>query len=191
MALDNITQTIIEEARGEVNKIKKENEGKIAEIVQSFADKTKEELEKITKEEKRITKQIGDQAEFLNKIKVKNAVLDEKQKMIDLVFTGTLQELSKLDEKNKEKLFRKIFPLLPKGQTGSIKSLARDKKIISLIIKELDLNDLEISDEPLEQKGGGFIYSSDNVDIDCTFYEQLKTRRQDLIQEIAKILFNI
>lgn len=186
MALDNINKTILAEAEAEAKRIKSESEGNLAALSSEYRRRATQELAKAAKLQERSVRQAKDQARFAAKIKVRNAILAEKQELVGQAFSQAVADLEALGGKERQSLIRKLVNLLPKTEGGTIRAAKADQEAVK---KEAgNLAGIRVEAEALSS-GGGFVFSSDSVEIDCTFASLVAARRQDLAQEVANMLF--
>jgi len=186
MALDDIKQAILDEAKKEASKIENEGEKKISEVTNQWQDKLEEKKAEILSEAKlKATKKLQ-QASFEIKAQSQTEALKAKQKVIDKTYKQVLDKLSNLDEKEYVDLIVKLIKVLPdpEGEIISAKGKFTElKKAIEKSGKEYNVGHDGVSG------GGGFIFKSQSIDIDNTFSTLVNNLKEETSLEVSKILF--
>ena len=187
MALNDILIKIKKETEEKIKKIKEEADLKLREMGEDYDKKISTEKEKILHQVKQVVDKKNRQEQIKISLETKNVILVEKQKMLDELWQEVLNELSLLED---EKYLALMVELLKKCPTekGMIMAVNGREKITRQAIKESRRHDV-LSGQTISGQGG-FIYISDNVEINATFKELIKEMQGELILELNKSLFN-
>lgn len=177
-------ETILQEAEKEKNKIlgKRQEEANIAE--KTILEKA--EREAVSRKERIISSA---------QLQARNEKLQAKQEIISEVFTTSIDALCNLPE-NDFKGFIKTS-ILNSNIAGNQKLILNgagrkivDEALLSEINKELGSKaSITLSEETRNFKGG-FILEKEGIEINNTFEALVNSLRDDLSQEVAKVLFN-
>ncbi|MFH0838697.1 MAG: V-type ATP synthase subunit E [Candidatus Omnitrophota bacterium] len=196
MALADITGKIQSDARLQSEHIIKEAKAKAREITEAAKAKSNLDKEEIIKKAQRECARKLKSTEISLAILVKNAILREKQDIVEEVFTEAKRILSNLDANEYRRLIRNmLISAIGKGDEEIIFSRNdRDR---------LDESFLHMVNEGLVAAGkkpglrivhsgdfeGGFVVKMEKIHIDGTFHALLKVSRSELQGAIATILF--
>lgn len=188
MSLQNIINTILDEAKNKAKRVKDEAVKKIKEIEKECKAKAKEEEERILDETKAEQDRILDEAKFEARLSAKNKSLAKKQELIDKVFEIALDKLTKLSKDDYSKLLVSLLKQLPEleGRVEIVAVKDREKTTEEAIRKAK--RDFILSQEVVEAEGG-FVLRSQDIEIDNTFGTLLKEKREELETKIAQVLF--
>ncbi|MFW6173187.1 MAG: V-type ATP synthase subunit E [Elusimicrobiota bacterium] len=186
MTAEKIIERIKKDSEKEIKNIKKEAEKKANEIIENAKQQAKDETKKILAEGKK-------QTENLKKILVSQANQDAKRKimrvreeLIEKCFTKIYPKLSTLNQKEYERMVRKLV------EDGCKKLGSKCKLLVSRDIDKEIAEDLGIPVEGnVESLGGIILKSSDGkVTIDLTFNGILKRNKDEIRIKVAKLLFS-
>jgi V/A-type H+-transporting ATPase subunit E len=185
MSVEAIVKRIIEEAEKEASKIRIEAEEKAKVLLEESEDKArtlKKEIIEKGKEE--------GEAERRRKIieanmEGKKEILFEKRAILKELFTQSLAQLKKMDEREYLGLIKSLLANAP--QEGEIIISTQDKSLTKKFWQDLNRENLKISFS--EEVQGGFILKGSEVIVDCSFETLLKVLEEDLEPKVAKILF--
>lgn len=188
MALQNIINTICDEAKKKAKRIKDEAAKKIKELEKEYRTKAKEEEERIIDETKVEQDRILDETKFEARLLAKNKSLAKKQELIDKVFEAALDKLAVLPEDDYSKLLVSLLEQAPKLE-GRVEVVAvgGKEKITEEAIRKAK-RDFVLSTQTMDKKGG-FVLRSEDIEIDNAFETLLKEKREELETKVAKILF--
>jgi V/A-type H+-transporting ATPase subunit E len=177
-------EVILSEAEKEKNKIhnKKHEEAKAAEKI--IIEKAKSEA--ISRKERIISSA---------KLEARNEKLTAKQEVIREIFEISIENLCNISEAEFKEFVR--LSILNSNIVGEQKLILNDtsKKIIdegflSEINKELKLKANVTLCEETRNFKGGFILEKDGIEINNTFEALVNSLKDDLNQEVARVLFN-
>ena len=188
MALKDIINTILSDAKKKAERIKEEAQGKIKEIDKESKVKAREEKEKVLAEAKKEEERIQDTARYEAKLLYRNELLAKKQELISRVFDQALDKLAKQPEDEYSELLVSLLKQAPtlKGKVEVLPARGKEK-ITGEAIKKAK-KDFVLSDQVVEAKGG-FVLKSPDIEIDNTFKALLKEKREELETKIARVLF--
>jgi vacuolar-type H+-ATPase subunit E/Vma4 len=172
---------IIEEARAEADRIL----AKGREKARSEKDnKIKESLEKLQNEKQRKI--------ALAKLESRKKILKARCDLIDVVFSKAIEQLKSLKGENLRLFIQKLLGDFRPTQLCDVIVHAPESDKYTLLLSSLwgaaftKFCRMKPSDTPL---GGGVIIKSERMEYDCTFARLVNEERQNLEQDLVKILF--
>jgi V/A-type H+-transporting ATPase subunit E len=177
-------EVILSDAEKEKNKIlsKKQEEAKIAEKI--IIEKA--EIEAVSRKERIISSA---------KLEARNEKLKAKQEVISEIFEISIENLCNISEKEFKEFIR--LSILNSNIVGEQKLILNDigRKIIdgsflSEINEELKSKATVTLSEETRNFKGGFILEKDGIEINNTFEALVNSLKDDLNQEVARVLFN-
>lgn len=188
MSLDAILQKIKTDSETEIKKINKDEQKQLVE----FAKKTKRELislkrdfeEKLTEKKEKFLENARNETDF----HAKNEILGKKQKLIDEIYEKTAKKIGNNSSEYYSEIINNLIEELPSKTGGQIHCAEKDKKLISDILRKKSLAH-KISNEYLDSNDSGFIFKTENIDIDNTLKTIIRQIKEKTIIEIGKILF--
>jgi len=187
MALDDIKKAILAEAEKEAKNIEQEGEQKIALVNDDWLKKIEARKKDLIAASQRKTNQKVQQTQFKLQAQAQTEILDQKQKIIDKVYKLALDKLAEIDDDQYVNLMEKLIKQLPTGE-GSLISV-KDKD--SLLKKALRQSSQKYDVLTETANGnGGFIFRSQEVEIDNTFAALVKNAKEQTILEVSNLLFN-
>lgn len=189
MALNDIVEHILAEARAKAAEIKKSGERQAKAYEQESLDKLQLRLNEAEKKGEEAINEIERKMKSLLQIEERNKVLTKKQQLIEQSFLKALETLSKLGDKEYEALLTSLCHLsnLTDYKTGSVLVAKGRKKISEKVLSKVN-DGLKIEGEGDFE--GGFIFKSPIVDIDSSFEHILMRNIKPQIEhEVAQILF--
>jgi len=188
MALENILEKIKKEAREEIKKIEQESEQKIEEIKIEFKEKEKKEKEKIISQSKKQAEKKIQQAKFILANQKKSKLLQEKQILLDEVFTLATKKMADLNQEKQISLLQKLINNLPSQEKAEIKATENSKNLLKQILEKSDQS-FTLSSEKVKGQGG-FIFSSEKLIIDNRYSTLVQGARDEMETEVAKTIFS-
>jgi len=177
-------EVIISDAEKEKDKIltKKKEEAKVAEKI--IIEKA--EIEAVSRKERIISSA---------KLEARNEKLKAKQEVISEIFEISIENLCNISEKEFKEFVR--LTILNSNIVGEQKLILNDtsKKIIDgnfllEINKELKSKATVTLSEETRNFKGGFVLEKDGIEINNTFEALVNSLKDDLNQEVARVLFN-
>jgi len=187
MALNDILEKIKKETEAKINKIQEETRAKIKELEADSDKKIAIEKEKILSRARKQAGKKNKQAQIKISLETKKLILAQRQSIIDQVWQLVLEDLSHLDNQQYSELINDLLIKCPK-EKGKIMAARGREEITENIIKKNN-RDYLLADESLNVSGG-FIYSSDKIEINATFEELIKEMKEKNNVDLIKILFN-
>ena len=187
MALDDIIQSILAEAKKEADKVKQQGTADIAAITKEFAAKTKEEEQRILEAAQKEADRCVAQAQFLAISQKKAGLLTKKQEILDKVYKQALEKLAKLEGADYQKLVASLIKKLdePQGEVIPVKG----KESLTRAALSKSGKPYQLSRETVSGKGG-FVFKTKTMQIDNRFAVLIDHVRQDTEMEVSKILFS-
>lgn len=186
MALEDIIKKIKKETEEKIKEIKERSKKEIEKIEEEYKkeiEKKKKEILDLAKEneEKRI-----ESCRIQLSMETKNLLLKKKNEILDEVYNKVLEKLSSLNENDYLKLILNLLKDCP--ENGEIIPAKGKEKIIQKAILE-SRKKIRLSHQSLPIKGG-FIFTSEDLEIDNSFENLIKIIREKTEIEVAKILFD-
>jgi V/A-type H+-transporting ATPase subunit E len=109
MALDKVVDDILEGAKKDADQLIQSAEKEKASILRSATDKIASERKLEAKQLDETLKRLRQQETSSAELEAKRAVLNARKDVLDLVFTGTLKELSSMADSEKARLYGKLL----------------------------------------------------------------------------------
>ncbi len=187
MALDDIIQSILAEARKEADKVKQQGIAEIEGLKKDFQAQAQEEEQRILNSVQREADRAVAQAQFLAVSQKKAGLLTKKQEILDQVYSRALDKLAKLPEADYQKLVSSLLKKLeePQGEVVPVKGKeSLTKSALSKSGKPYQLATSTVSGK------GGFVFKTKTMEIDNRFAVLIDHVRQDTEMEVSKILFS-
>ena len=181
---ENKKEVILSEAKKEKNKIlsKKKEEAKNAEKV--IIDKS--EIEAVSKKERIISSA---------KLEARNEKLKAKQEVISEIFEMSIENLCNISEKDFKEFVR--LSILNSNIAGKQNIILNskgkkiiDKSFLSEINDELGAKASVILSKETRNFKGGFILEKDGIEINNTFEALVNSVKDDLSQDVVRVLFS-
>lgn len=186
MALEDILKKIKKETEEKIKKIEEEAKEEIKKIEENYHKKIEMKKNEILSEVKEEVNKKIRQAQINISLETKNLILLKKQEILENLYQEVLNDLSNLNEKDYLKLISLLIKKCP--EKGEIIPAQGKEEITQRAILESKKN-LTLSDKSLPIKGG-FVFSSENLEIDNSFENLIKIVREKTEIEVAKILFS-
>lgn len=198
MGLEEIKLKILNDAQDTASEILDKANLKAHQIMEEAEDRAKSAAENILKLAGKNAEKEKRRILTLARLKSKNLVLTEKQKLIEDVFEGALNRLNNLSDGEYRSFVEKfILKTVSSGEEEIIISPASEKSITDDLISEINselikngkVGKLKLSSERREI-GKGFILKSTNAEIDCTFKAIIEESKNEMEPEVVKVLFS-
>ncbi len=196
MALTDITDKILTDAKVKSEEIAKEAEVEAKRILEDVLSESAKIKENILKKAERQSAKKLKSAEISFKLKLKNTLLREKQDILDEVFKTSKKILLGLDRGEYKNLIKSM--LLVAVKTGSEEVIISEKDkdrldegFFNLINSELVQSGKKGNLRPIFDKSleGGLILRNKNIQTNCSIDTILKLIRPEIESEIVGILF--
>ncbi len=194
--LDKIINQILDEANNSANEKLEEAKAKAKEITDAAEAEAKALEEEISKKSEVEIANYRDRVESSADLKRRTAVLEAKQEVI----AQTMEKAyKKFCSKSDEEYFSTLKEMLKKfalPQEGEVYFSDKDlKKMPSGFEEEIGKiakgkgGSLKVSKENRDVEGGGFVLAYGGVEENCSFRALFDSKKDDLQDEIQKILF--
>ena len=187
MALEDITKTITKEAKAEAKKITTAGDKQVAEIAAEGKDKVKAEEAKINQRIEKEAQKVVERVKFQTNIAERNQLVAAKQEIVNQVFTKVLEQMSTLDESKYVDFVTGLVNNLPDVTDGEIVSVEGKEDLTKRIVDSSKKN-FTVSTDSIPGVGG-FVFRSENIEINNTFAALLDEKKGDWEIEVSKILF--
>lgn len=197
MALEGILEKISKNAEEKVGAIREEGRLKRRQTMSAAESEAARIGERIIREAKEKAELERRRSSVSAELEHRKEILIEKQKLMEECFGAALEELVNLPAEEYGSLIRKmLLNLVSSGEERVLISLGDEKRIDQQFIdrvnaelkKEGKKGGLKL-DGTSPAVHGGFILSSEDVEVDCSFGTLLAQLREELQSEVAGILF--
>ena len=187
MSLDDIKKAILAEAEKEAEKIRVENENKIAAVKKEWQEKIDERKQEIIASAQRKANQKVQQTQFKLQAQAQTEILNQKQRLIDKVYKSALKKLTELSDDEYVELMTKLIDQLPKTD-GKLISVKDKEGLLKKALKKSDKK-YDLASEVIGGHGG-FIFKSKEIEIDSTFASLVNNAEDQTILPVSNLLFN-
>lgn len=186
MALDDIKKAIEQETQNRIAEINSQWEQRLAIAKAEWEEKIAAKRDSILSAAKHRTNQKIQQSEFKLNSSRQAEVLKTKQKIMTDVFNQAEQNLAKLEDAQYIDLMVKLIDKLPdiKGELISVK----DKQELLKKAAKKSKRDFKVVEKTINGRGG-FVFHSNDLDIDQTFTSLINQVKDSAAVEISKIIF--
>lgn len=187
MALEDIKKAIDNQAQTEIDEIEKQGNQKVAEVQAIWRKKVTDKKQSIIASAQRKTNQKIQQIEFKMQSQNQAEILNQKKQILDKVYKNALQKLTILDDGQYIELVANLIEKIPETE-GSLISV-KDKEAL---LKKATAKSKKKFDILSETVGGhgGFIFHSNQVEIDQTFATLVENAKEDTMLDVSKKLFS-
>jgi len=186
MALNDILQSIKEQAQKEIDAVKKQAENERSTISKEWGEKIDAKKKLLTEDTRQRALNKLQQARFVIHSRKQAKILEAKQQLIEKVYQTALKNLKKIDDSKYESLMEKSAAKLP-DVSGKIFLTESDER--AKIVKKVIKNKKYTIEKETVKGSGGFVFSSKDIDIDNTFEAMVDSLRKSTQTEVSKILF--
>ena len=188
MALQDIIKTILGEAEKEADKVRKEGEVKVKGIEEEGRKKVEEADREINNNISKEAQKIIDRVKFESNIEERNRVVSIKQQIVDEVFSKAQDRIKDINDEEYVLLLKKLINNLPEVEAGEIVSITGKEELTKKALQESGKN-YSISNDSIEGVGG-FLFKSDDIEVNNRFEELLSGLKDSLEIEISNKLFS-
>ncbi|MFC1560116.1 V-type ATP synthase subunit E [Candidatus Margulisiibacteriota bacterium] len=194
MALKDIEEKIIFDAEAESDSIISEAELKAKDLTAKAVADIRQYSEGAVNAAKVSAEKEQLQALSLARLAARDRILSLKRQLISMVYQDSLIALGKLSKADHEKVISKVLklmePLPPKAEVICPKDRVKETEdaVKKAKTRMRPAPDLRFNGKTFDGIGG-FILSTDNMQIDGTFESLLDGMKKDVEPEIVKILF--
>ncbi|MEX0672911.1 MAG: V-type ATP synthase subunit E family protein [Candidatus Paceibacterota bacterium] len=187
MALNDITQKILDDARTHVTEIEKETIEEVA-VIENENKKRKDQIKlehdsRVEREAKHQRKQVISHSEQAKK----RAVETTKRQHIDSVFADTHQKMIDLDGEKYQKMITSLLQELPENVQGTLHAPSTRMAETKEALQSAGKGDLDIAED--SSLDGGFRISGKTADYDYSFARLIEDARDAHELTIASTLF--
>jgi V/A-type H+-transporting ATPase subunit E len=192
--IDKIIGRISGDAQEEIDAILAEAKSQAAEVTAKFEAQAKAESDEILARGEKAATERGERLASVAQLECRKANLAVKQEVIDEAFAAAKKKLLALPEdkyvsllaglaakassNGKEKL---IFSQADRARVGKAVVVAANEKLGGDAMLTLA--------EETRPMDGGFILSSGQTEVNCTFDTLIRLQRSELAGQVAKVLF--
>jgi V/A-type H+-transporting ATPase subunit E len=198
MSLEKILERIRQDAQGEIDKIKSNVSATVDDITKKAQADAETLKTKLLEEAKNEAEQHKQRIVSMEKLELRNALLDEKQKAIDIAFQKALDGLIKMDiNRYRKMLVDMIVSNVATGDEEIILSKKDKTRLGDGFIKEINRqlakNDKKgnlIMSKDSYDMIGGFVLRRGDIELNSSFESLFKSSRDDLESEVSEKLFS-
>ena len=188
MSLEKIIERIGEEFSLEIDKIKKETQDRVSEILKETRGKAASIKEEILKVASFEAQRRRDRILTMANLEARRVVLKEKECLIEEAYKKALVKIKRLGKKSYQDIIKRMLLKVAKSGPGEVIISREDRKRITpSFIKSIN-KELKISKE---ERGisGGFILKRKKIEINNSFESLLRSKREELESRLVRILF--
>lgn len=186
MSLEDIKKSISEETEKKIKELSQATEIKISAINKEWQKKIQDREIEIIERVKDQAKRKMQQLKFLAKTQTQAQIMNKKQQIIAKVFDSALAKLGTISDDEYVSLMEKLISKLP-ASDGNIYSVAGKEKLLAKALAK-KAGDIVMADKSVPGSGG-FIFKTNEIEIDNRFEALVKNQKEKLIVEFSKILF--
>ncbi|HEA47160.1 MAG TPA: hypothetical protein ENH97_01975 [bacterium] len=188
MPLEKIIERIGEEFSLEIDKIKKETQDRVSEILKEAKEKAASIKDEILKKASLEGQRRRDRILTTANLEARRIVLEEKERLMEEAYKKALTKLESRGKKSYQDIIKKMLFRVAKSGSGEIIISKEDRKRITPSFIGSINKDLKISKE---ERGisGGFILKRKKIEINNSFESLLRSKREELEPRLVRILF--
>lgn len=198
MSLEKILERIQQDAQTEIDKIKSNADAVVDEIMKKAYADAEALKSKLLDEAKNEAEQHKQRIISIEKLDLRKALLDEKQKAIDSAFQKALEGLLKMDiNRYRKLLMNMIISNVTTGDEEIILSKNDKSRLGENFIKDINRQLVKIGKKgslSLSKDSydilGGFVMRRGQVELNSSFESLFKSSRDELELEVSKMLFS-
>ncbi|MBU1148482.1 hypothetical protein KKI23_00145 [Patescibacteria group bacterium] len=187
MALDDIIQSILAEAKQEADKVKQQGISDLKALKKDYQEKAGQEEKRLLESAQKEADRNVAQAQFLAISRKKAGLLTKKQEILDQVYKQALAKLSELPEVDYKKLVASLISQLQETE-GEVVSVKGKESLTKQALSQSG-KPYQLATETVSGKGG-FVFKTKTMQIDNRFAVLIDHVRQDTEMEVSKILFS-
>lgn len=191
--VDQILTRILEEGRIAAGQITGQAELSARDILDNMESEAQFQRAAILDKAKLDAEDEKKRMESLASLEVRKNTLQKKQELLSQAFDKALERLNTLPrEEYVEVVCRLLLPYLKTGEEEIV--LSADKETGELFLAGLRLKLVSMGNlhpkVTVENLGdGGFLVRNGDIELNCTFSALMRQLREQLEQEVAKVLF--
>ena len=188
MAITDITNKIIEEARKRADILRADANT----TAQHIAEETQEKKKKLEEvHQKNLAKAIEEnkkKVELAAELEVKRKLDAQKRTLIDEVFALTAKELSSLSDRDYEEIIISLAQKLTEKSAQTLRVPEQRKETTENAVKKAGVTYAAVQTDP--NITGGFILDGKNFSYNLSFEEIIANKKSELEILVAKLLFD-
>ena len=188
MPLEKIIERIGEEFSLEIDRIKKETQDRVSEILKEARGKAASIKEEILKAASFEAQRRRDRILTTTNLEARRIVLEEKERLIEEAYKKALAKLERFGKKSYQDIIKKMLFKVAKSGSGEIIISKEDRKRITLSFIRNINKGLKISKEDREISGG-FILKREKIEVNNSFESLFRSKREELELRLVRILF--
>ena len=189
MPLEKIIERIGEEFSLEIDKIKRETQDRVSEILKEARGKAASIKEEILKAASFEAQRRRDRILTTTSLEARRIVLEEKERLIEEAYKKALAKLARLGKKSYQDIIKKMLLKVAKSGSGEVIISREDKKRITPSFITSINKELKISKEDREIIGG-FILKREKIEVNNSFKSLFRSKREELELRLVRILFS-
>ena len=189
MPLEKIIERIGEEFSLEIDKIKRETQDRVSEILKEARGKAASIKEEILKAASFEAQRRRDRILTTTSLEARRIVLEEKERLIEEAYKKALAKLARLGKKSYQDIIKKMLLKVAKSGSGEVIISREDKKRITPSFITSINKELKISKEDREIIGG-FILKREKIEVNNSFESLFRSKREELELRLVRILFS-
>jgi len=186
MALKDIIDSITKDADVEAATIRDAGDKQLQHRKQKLDAIVQRAQEDASREADDAAKRKVEQEQFLHRTSTRNIELEKRHELIDTVFADAVQALEQLPPAEHEAFLAKIIVELPEDTDGVIVPTASAKSLLPSALAAAKRT-IQIDGETVG--GGGFVYRTKTLEIDCRFATLVEKSRPVTLPQVATELF--
>ena len=188
MSLEKIIERIGEEFSLEIDKIKRETQDRVSEILKEAKGKAASIKEELLKAASFEAQRRRDRILTTANLEARRIVLEEKERLIEEAYGKALAKLERLGKKSYQDIIKRMLLKVAKSGPGEVIISREDRKRITPSFIESINKELKISKE---ERGisGGFILKRKKIEVNNSFESLFRSKREELELRLVKFLF--
>lgn len=191
--LENIIERIKKNSEINCDSILQDAQKQADELREASKAKTEGEIEKISAESERKSKEIIDSAVSGSELEEKKEILSAKVEILNQIIDEASKTLKDLPD---DKYFEAVYKLAAKYARPEEGTMFLSEKDLNRLPKDFEktLNSylkqgsIQVSKDPRDLDGG-FVLSYGGIEINCSFAALIKESEDDIKDELSRILF--
>ena len=194
---ERIIKRVLDEAQHEATRIVTDAEKTAESMILAAKNKASAKKEHILEQAQKDAEEQKKRIIGVAELEARKEILGAKKELIGQSFGEALRQLGDMDEQAYLNFIKDLLLGLTETGTEKVAFSARDLKRIpdtfwqevnEALVSAGKKGGLKPADEPADIKGG-FILSSKEVEVNCSFEALLNIQRDELEPEIAAVLF--
>lgn len=188
MSLEKIIERIDEEFSLEIDKIKREIQGRASAILKEAKEKAVSIKGEILKAASCEAQRRRDRILTTANLEARRIVLAEKERLMEEAHQKALATLERFGKKSYQNIIKKMLRRVAKNGPGEVIIAKEDSKRITPSFIESINKELKIS---REERGisGGFILKREKIEVNNSFESLFRSKREELEPHLVRILF--